>query len=366
MIRLFLLRLLESYFRHRWLYLVPFLLMLTVGIVAALLADTKYQTKGVVFVEDETVLASLTDISNDGFRWVSPASATSSQVNELMGTNAFIRAVIQQTDLEQYMDDGPRVVERTITEVRRSMYTRDIGNNHVEIVVAHDDPFITYQLANAAVESFVQWQINADVSQSVAAEGFFDEQIQAYEIEVIEARAQLETFYASNPSPVRGERPALEELEIQRLLSELTLAENRYNSALEKAEEAGLVATITENNVRQAFFVVDAPELPTEPETSIVDIAVSFMIFVVIGLVISGAMVLAGALLDRSMRFPIDVWHRLNLDVLATVPAIPAATIQAQPQEAPTAVADADEDEDVSYWGQGNIPEPAIPAADGD
>ena len=76
MVRLVLLRLLESYFRHRWLYLLPIVFMAGAALVYILNMPPTYVVSGTLYIQNDNLLSSLTDIRNDGFSYVTPAQAT--------------------------------------------------------------------------------------------------------------------------------------------------------------------------------------------------------------------------------------------------------------------------------------------------
>jgi len=73
MFQLVLLRITETYFRHRWLYLLPIALMTVVGLIYPITVSSTYMTSGTIYVQDETLLATLNAVQNDGFGWVTPA-----------------------------------------------------------------------------------------------------------------------------------------------------------------------------------------------------------------------------------------------------------------------------------------------------
>ena len=65
MLRLVILRILESYFRHRWLYLLP--IVLSVALAAYFVVNEKqsYYAQGVLYVQNESYLASLTNVTDN-------------------------------------------------------------------------------------------------------------------------------------------------------------------------------------------------------------------------------------------------------------------------------------------------------------
>lgn len=323
MLRLAVLRLLESYFRHRWLYLLPIILMTILGGVYIVNAKPEYRARGVVYVQQETLLSSLTAVAPDGFTWMTAAEASAAELNELLQTDSFVRAIILDTNLEENMNLGRDAVIETILEVRESVWAQSIGSNQMLITSSNEDANIAFQLVNAVVENHIQWQINAARQDSVAAQEFFVDLIEKYQQDLGTAQQELDDYLILHPEPVRGDRSEIEVLAISRLQSQVDLATTRYSSALDKEEEARLALAQVASVIRQTYFLIDAPSLPEDTETSKKDLAVTLAIFMVAGGVLSVIGVVGGALLDRTFRFSIDVEHLLELPVLTTISAPP-------------------------------------------
>lgn len=324
MFRLVVFRLLESYFRHRWVYILPIVLMTGLSAYFILYrTEPKYISQGVLYVQDESLLASLTAINdnNTGW-WTTPSQAISKQVTDLLQTDAFVRAIIGQTQLESEMNQGNQVVSEIIATTRKNIWVNTIGDNQISINAADENPELAYEFVNATIESYLQWQINARRGESESAQGFFSDLIKTYEVELSSAREDMKNFLRNNPAPIRGDRPGEEQLEIDRLQANIDLAATRYANALDKEENSRLAMAQIESDMRQTYFVIDAPKLPTESATSLKEIAINGAIFIAVGFLLSAGAIVGAAILDRSFRLPIDVEHRLNLPVLAEIPDV--------------------------------------------
>lgn len=321
MARLVVLRLLESYFRHRWLNLLPIVLLLGAGVAYfGFLAEPVYIVRGVLYVQPTSLLESLLPLPDEPFTSVTPAEATATEIDELLQTRAFVRAVIANTDLEARMSASDEVVEDTIDEVREAVWAEAQGQNQVLIAAAHEDPVLAYQLSQGMVDSYIQWRVNSDREESAAAQAFFADLIAGYQDDVDAARAELRDYLDTHPAPFRGERPANEQIEIGRLEEAINLAQTRYASALDKEEDARLAMARAEGNVRRTYYLIDAPVIPVEPATSLRRVARSLAIFGGAGVLLSLLLVAGGALLDRSVRFPLDLEQGSDVPVLAMVP----------------------------------------------
>jgi uncharacterized protein involved in exopolysaccharide biosynthesis len=322
MARLIILRLLDSYFRHRWLNLLPLVLMIGLAGASLYLAEPQYVSRGRLYVQKASLLPSLTQIGNEGFSWQSPTQLAVSEFNELVQTEAFVRSVIQKTDLEAEMSAGPDAVRTTIEQFRKSLSISMVGDSVIEIGVKNKDPKLAQQLAAATIDSYSLWKLNGDRQESTVAQQFFATVLPGYQEDLQKARDAMKAYLISHPVPLRGERPAQEQLELSQLQSAVDVATKRVESALEKEESARLAQTQAESSVRQNYMVIDAPVEPLKSESSLREQLMGPAIFVLVGIMLTFAGIAGGVLLDRSFRFPLDVHNSLDLPVLALVPDV--------------------------------------------
>ncbi|HEU4325437.1 MAG TPA: lipopolysaccharide biosynthesis protein [Roseiflexaceae bacterium] len=332
MVRLVTLRLLESYFRHRWLNLLPLVLMVALAAAYLTITPPKYRAAGALYVQRETLLTTLTT-ENQPFSWVTPAQTTANELRELTQTDAFVRAALQQTPLEGRLAEGPQAVEETIRNFREAVLFTPLGDNLVQFSATDPSPETAQKLAQATIDTFLQWKLNADNRDSIVAQEFFTQQLEPYERELQEARDEMDSYLRANPDPLRGERPTEEQIQIRLLQSNIDQAADRLSSAMEKHESARLAQAKAESDVRQNYTVVDAPGLPSRPATSLTDRAKTAAPFLAVGLILALAGIVGGAVLDRSVRFAIDVRHGFDLPVLASLPdsAPHGALLRSQP-----------------------------------
>lgn len=319
MAKIFIIRLLDSYFRHRWLYLLPIIILTIAAGVYFATFKRLYISSGVIYAEQSTMLAALTSVQDEGFSWNTPAQDIANQFNDLFLTDAFLRAVIQETNLEVGMSKGEMDTKETIKEVRNRVWVTIAGNNQLQVNAANEDPLTAYQIAQGTINTFMQWKINLGRIDSTTAEDFLQELIMEYRADVEKAEGELLSYLETHLEPVRGDRPDIELMEIQNLQAELTFAGTRLARALEKAENARLAESQVESNVSQKYTLVDAPDIPEKPAVSRRQMAMNGSIFIAVGVLLSGIAVIGATVLDQSIRFPLDVSHELGLPVLAVV-----------------------------------------------
>ena len=321
MTRSFVLRIFESYFRHRWLNLLPIVLMLGAAGGYLLVKPRLYMTAGLIYVPGQSYLAALTNLPIDQTSpYVSPAQGTTSEIKELMQTDTFIRSVIAKSDLAPALNGTPDNVNALLVEVRKDVWATAQGNNQVLVAAQDKNPVIAFQLATAIIENYTQWRIDGNLAQSSVAQTFFGNLVQKYSAEVDTARQALNNYLLQHPQPLTGTRPDVEQIEIDRLKSDLDQAQARYTSALDKQENTVLAASQATVNTRQSLYVVDAPTIPDRPATSLRQTATQGGVFVAVGVILTLVAVVGGAILDRRFLFPIDVRQSLDLPVLAVIP----------------------------------------------
>jgi uncharacterized protein involved in exopolysaccharide biosynthesis len=318
MIKLIALRLLENFFRHRWLYLLAPTLMLAAGIAFATLVPQEYEASGTMMIEKESLLATLTSNGNAATMWRTPASITVGELQELLATDAFVRAAIAKTGLEAQMGGDQQSVRQTFDEFRNSLLVVPLGDKLMEVRATHADPALAQQIAAATVDSYIQWQINKGYQESVVAQGFFANLIAPLQEELQTARDNMQVYLENYPEPLRGERPPEEQMEIARLASEITRSEERLTETLKAEEQARLALAKSESITRQTYLVIDNPVLP-EFDFSLIRAAIIVVAFTMVGVFLSLAALAVNAVLDRTLRWPVDVRQALNLPLLATL-----------------------------------------------
>lgn len=280
----------------------------------------QYLSWGTFYIQDESLLSSLNSARDRGFSFETPSGLSVDELSELFNSAAFMRAVAQQTDLEEMMSADRQAVEEILNKVRSTVWADSTGQRMIFIGSSHEDPVLAYQLAKATMDTYVQWKINVSQQESSEAQVFFAELIDTYRSDLEPIRNSLTDYLLTHPEPVRGERPALEVAEIDRIQAELQKSEERIADAEAKEENARLALTQAESDVRQTYLIFDSPALPDEPLASLTSKIILFGVFAFVGLFLSIIGVIGGAFLSRSLLFPLDVQQSFELPVLASIP----------------------------------------------
>ena len=320
MVRLFFLRLIETYLRHRFLWLLPIVGMIVFAGLNFVTTKPTYVSLAAVYINKETLLADITALNQGGLAWVTPAQAATDQVKELFETDAFIRSVIQHTDLEKEITADPSKTTDLITATRSSIWVTTLGNNTLVIGASSQKAALAQQLASGAIDVFIQWKINTGKQATTAALSFYKDLVKTYSDEVLTAEDELKKFLDAHPVPVHGDRPPSEAVEIDRLQRQLSSANERFKKAQDNLESSQLSEKVNESEVRQMYLIVDTPNFPAKSTESTKTLLTNSMIYVVVGVVLSIFGIIIGTLVDQAVRFPEDVTIGLELPVFAILP----------------------------------------------
>jgi hypothetical protein len=287
------------------------------GVQSVATAKKEYFSKGVLYVESETLLSRLTGADkaqNNGYQ--TPAQAANTRLTSLLGTDEFIRSIADSAGLTDLVDSG----FLTLDSVRASIGTSASSPNTLRVSGLNGDPQIAFRVARATIDSFIQWVIDASLSDSATAEKFLQALAETYKADVITTKAALDAFTAAHPEPAIGTRPATEQIEFTRLNGEYSTAQTRYQSTLGKAEDARLASAQTRSNVAGRLRLVDEPVIPTVSTLSRKKLALQFGMFLLLGLALSAAAVFVGTVTDKSFRSPEEIRDRLGVPLLAVIP----------------------------------------------
>lgn len=319
-------RFIEIFFKNKWLYLMPVVILLAGWVASLFLLEDQFTSKGILYVQSDTLIQQVSGSTTSDFGvWVTPAQETKEELDELINTNSFIRLIIQQTELEEFMDDGVGAVDETIGDVYDSLSVNYVGLNNVIVESTWNDRGIAVDLATATLNSFINWKITQDKKDSQAALEFLEELVPQYEQDFQAAVNDIEAFYVQNPEPFRGERPELEQLQIDILNQKLQAADTRLQDASNNLEQVRLEQVIIEGKTRQTYSIIDAPRIPIEPNGGILETAINFVVFFVVGVIIMLLAVAISALVDQTIKFPREVSIQLDSDVLTVIHKEPQA-----------------------------------------
>ncbi len=313
-------RLLENFFRHKLLCIVPLLLIVGAGVYQASKVKAQYKSIGVVNVADNALLSSLTtQRGSDVASYETPSQATTRQINELLRTDQFTIKVLNASG----MDRSATPSLDALLKVRSNVSAVSTGNRLLAVTATSSDPTTSFKLAQATINQFMQSVLDVQIKDSTEAAAFWSNLVTTYQAEVNAAEKATSDWIKANPAPAAGTlRSFDDQLQLQRLNDDITRAQAQVTDAQNKVQDANLLTQQSKSSVGEGLQVVDQPTTPTAPEPIKTKRALMVAIYLILGLLIIGSFVMISTLFDRSVRSAEDIRAACGLDVVATVPTV--------------------------------------------
>jgi len=311
-----LLNLLETFFRRPFLYLLPLVVLVAFGAMTALTADKEYRAVGVLNASTGSLLTEITD-ADRGFGYERPSVVTARNINQLMHTGVFLTAVIERAELSDELSRG----FVSSDDVRGWISAEASGDTLVAVSATTPIPEWSQRLADATVDGFVEYVVSNDVADATVRIDTYSSLLADSQVRLDEATQALEQYLIEHPDPETGDRPIAEELQIARLRSAVTRAEEAIRSSESNLTDAQLARDVSQTVVSRQLRVLDEPTLPNAPVAGLRAGLQTVAIFFILGTALTIALVLLAAVLDRSVRTPTDISSKFGLEVLGVVPS---------------------------------------------
>jgi uncharacterized protein involved in exopolysaccharide biosynthesis len=241
---------------------------------------------------------------------------TARQINQLLSTDFFLTKVAAEAGLGTAIKDG------TLLKAQIRQYTGASadGDNLVRVSSTSRNAELSQRLAKATMTSYVNYVIDSEVSESDGSAEFLDERVQETKEEADAAAAKVQEYVEANPLADDPKAAPSVRLPLLRLQATLDRADTRHEQALDARDAAELASAQAKTVVQQRLQTVDEPEIPTAPQPRLRKAVFTMFLFAAVGALLSLALVVMTATLDRTIRVPNDVTAKYGLDVLAVVP----------------------------------------------
>jgi capsular polysaccharide biosynthesis protein len=307
---------LEAFFRRPVLHLLPVVLMLAVGVASVLNIKQQYGSVGTLSVTNESLLADLTNASQSAVSFESAATVTARQINELLRTDQFLNDVVSDAGVGDLVKQGLL----TLDQVRAWTSAAADGDNIVRVGAVTRSPELSYRLSDATINSYRDWVVEADVNQSTTTETSLEARVAEKQAAADAADAAVRAKILEQPDVEIKERSLVDQQDFLRLQDASDRAQAQLVQAQDALDAAKLQTDQASAVVAQRLRVLDAPAVPLAPNGRIRQAAMTMLVFIFLGLVLSLVSVIISASLDRTIRVPNDITSRFGVDVLAVVP----------------------------------------------
>ena len=272
----------------------------------------------------------------DAQRRTSPCSPTSRTPSQHRASGSRARRRSQPPDQRAAADrELPRSRDRRRPASRSSLavgvLTRDQvrawigaaadGDSIVRVGATTRNQELSFRLAEATINSYRDWVVDADVAQSTSTEQSLEARVDEKQAAVDAAEPAVTDKIIEQPEvdhrgPLAG-RPAASSGSCRR---RPTAPQASWWRPRTRSTQAKLQTDQAAGDRRPAAPVLDEPELPPVSKAGLRDAALTLIVFGVLGAILSLATVVVSAMLDRTIRVPNDITGKFGVDVLAVVP----------------------------------------------
>ncbi|MDJ0752682.1 MAG: hypothetical protein QNJ45_04135 [Ardenticatenaceae bacterium] len=327
MIRLFLIRLLETFFRTPVLYLIPAVLMGIYGVVNVIFEKPSYITSTVIYIRPNETIEQITQRQqNEENDYFTVAEITADELNALFQSEEFMNEVLDRINL----DDPAFYISAMEDEQEFMAYLAEntlafpASEYKVDIVVFNESPYLAFGIASEIFEVYLQRKIERNLNDSASTEAVISMLINRYQLRIEAIEAELQGYLEAHPLPetLGLERRDIESFQIERLTEALERAKDREIAAAQQIDSTDLIQFTTESVVRQSYLLLDAPYEPIKLTSRSAQL-MSIIQFGVIGLAVGFILMTAVALFNRRIILPIDAVGATDQPVLALIVADP-------------------------------------------
>ena len=310
-------RALYVFFAKPILFLIPVVLVTAFGVYSAVSAPDEYRSSGSLNVSADTFLSELSQVRSSEFSYETPASVVATKFNEFLQTDGFAQEVAAGAGLDDEISSGAM----ELGDLRADLFASASGDSLMRVFAVGDTPDQAKALAESAISTYRNYVLASEVDEYDSAQAVFDDQVSVYESEVDAAFDAYSDYLVAHPPPddARDARDIAEQTEIARLNDQLTRAQERLDTSIDAREAARQASISSAADIDQRLKVIDAPSLPTSPESGLRAMLMTVILFGMLGLFISIAAVCAVSLLDRSIHSAADL-DVLGAPVRAVVP----------------------------------------------
>jgi uncharacterized protein involved in exopolysaccharide biosynthesis len=317
-------RFLETFFRYKFLILLPAVLIpLIVTPITLVVTPRYFQSDVGIWVDRSAYLQS----PGEGSPFSIPSQTQSTRLNELMRTRAFMLDVVGRTSLASLLSvSGGEGRARAVLDSGLSI--TPTGSNLVTISFRASTAQVAYEVVSAIVDAYQEKTATDTVDQAGVAIAFYQSQLSDAHTAFDKATNDLRSYaaaqgYTDNPDAASSNSPlsagALDARLVD-LQSRLEFARKQVDSARGTLEQARLGAAAAAQGQQLGFQVLDPPQLATAPSRDLRKALIFPIAALLIGIGLSGAMLVVLVAADRSVRYEMDVSPPLR--VLGVVPQL--------------------------------------------
>lgn len=229
--------------KHKRLFVVVALAIMTLAVVASYVLPKKYEAKSIIYIEKNV----LNDLLR-GFAGVATGSAPRDEAQQklnsslkMMTTRSILTKVMNDLDLNVKKQSDAELEETLLSLQKNTDVQLNSNDGLITVRFTNKNPRIARDFVNTLIRRFVEVNLTAKREESYGAESFLAEQISSYKEKLDKIEVQIAKLYkekgaalAVDPTTsqpeISGAQSRIDELRTRRAQLEATRAHLRTNT----------------------------------------------------------------------------------------------------------------------------------------
>ncbi|MGI9146806.1 MAG: hypothetical protein ACR2IK_09705 [Chloroflexota bacterium] len=326
-------KLLETFFKHKLLLLLPAVLIPAIVSPLAVMANPPvYETSVSVWIDRPAYLTT----KDTATPWVTEVQTQTGRLSELLRTRAFVADVASRTSLAAANNSVAgqarlsALIAQGVTIGSAPGGTGPNTSEHLLVIkVAAPTAQLSYELCKSIVDAYQEKTAADQSDQAGVAVDFYQSRVQDAQQALTKASGDLRRYTSAREadgadlSPDRAAgavSAAMLDPKLSALQSNVQAAQLDFNSAEAALTRAQQDAVASVQGLQYGFQVLDPPELPTAPTNQVKKVVIFPIAAAIAGLMLSGMLMVLLVASDRSVRSETDLAPGLRL--LGSVPLL--------------------------------------------
>ena len=305
-------KVLDVLFRHKFLIILPLVILTLAGAAASLSRQTtEYSANAHVWTQRTPLLSSR--LGGQGSSFTTPAAHQARVLNDLLRLDSFRQSVADRVDGLEGLN--PLLQRRAVREGTAVFAS---GENVMTIRHRDEDPLLAQSIVQAIIDTYSETFQSGVMDEAEAAATFYETRLGEASIALDESEQALASYQATlSPAAAVDSDP-----ELAALQADARQAQRSYDEQLGRLEDIYLQRDAALEGRDLSFQVMDPPNLPSSPlPTPRKDLLMLPALGMLLGFSASGAVLFALTRLDDSIRLPGEA-RQVGAPVLAVVPEL--------------------------------------------
>jgi len=319
-----LVKILDTFFRHRLLILLPAVLIpLIVAPVSLLTMPVYYEASAGIWVARPTYIK----YDDEATRYSTPAREQADRLTELLRSRSFLLDVAQRTSLAPWTRSlkGEEALRNTIDKGLGMTPT----SNMLLVRFRADSPQLAYEVVTALLDAFQEKVISDRSDQAALAISFWESRLQDARARLAKSDSALRRYLQSNPqvsatdlSRASSTTPGAMDRELVDLRLRVQMDERDVDNARTALDRIQFDAAAAQEGQEVGFQVIDPPQVPATATRDLKKRIIFPVAGALFGVGLSAMILLLLVAADNTVRSETDLPAPVR--VVGVVPQMPS------------------------------------------